>query len=38
MFTIDIGSVLVTELSRLQIFTSIKDQNSVFFKVFQYFS
>ena len=34
MFIIDIGSVLVNELSRLQIVTSIKDQNSVFFKVF----
>ena len=27
MFTIDIGRVLVNELSRLQIFTCIKDQN-----------
>ena len=27
MVTIDIGCVLVNDLSRLQIFTSIKDQN-----------
>ena len=36
MFTIDIGCVLVNELSRLQIFTSVKDQNAIFFKFFQY--
>ena len=38
MFTIETGCVLVNDLSRLQVFTSIKDQNAVFYKVFQYFS
>ena len=37
MFTINIGCVVVNELSRLQLFTSIKDQDTVFLKVFQYF-
>ena len=37
MFTIEIGCVLVNELSRLQVFTSIKDQTAVFYKAFQYF-
>ena len=30
MVNIDIGCVLVNELSRLQIFTSVKDQNAIF--------
>ena len=37
MLTIDIGCVSANELSRLQFFTSMKDQHAVFFKVFQYF-
>ena len=37
MFTIEIGCVLVNELSRLQVFTFIQDQNAVFYKVFQCF-
>ena len=37
MFNIDIGCVLINALSRLQIFTSVKDQDAVLFKVFQYF-
>ena len=35
MSAIDIGCVLVNELSRLLIFTSVKDQNATFFKGFQ---
>ena len=38
MFSTDIGCVLVNELSRLQVFKSVKDQNAIFFKVLQYFS
>ena len=36
MFTIDIGCVLVNERSKLHVFTSVKDQNAIFFKFLQY--
>ena len=38
MFTINIGCAVVNEFSRIQIFTSVKDQNAIFFKDFQYLS
>ena len=33
MFTINIGCVVVNELSRIQIFTSVKDQNAISLKI-----